>query len=144
MTSVAAFGASVDRHIEPDAELGVIRVLLRRAGLRKGMRVLNLGCGPGDVSLLAAQIVGPGGAVLGVDEDERMIRTARRRTAETGVRHASFLCARVNELADLFYPFDAAISCKPLALRQFAQLVRSGGPIVWVCNDWHNFIFRVL
>lgn len=32
---------------------------LRLAGLRKGMRVLDVGCGPGDVSLVAARVVGP-------------------------------------------------------------------------------------
>ena len=37
------------------------------AGLRPGMRVLDVGCGPGDVSLIAARLVGPTGTVLGVD-----------------------------------------------------------------------------
>jgi len=40
---------------------------LHRAGLRPGMRVLDVGCGPGDVSFVAARLVGPGGNVLGVD-----------------------------------------------------------------------------
>jgi SAM-dependent methyltransferase len=41
--------------------------VLRRAGIVPGMRVLDVGCGVGDVSLLAAEIVGPSGFVLGVD-----------------------------------------------------------------------------
>lgn len=32
---------------------------LRRAGLRPGMRVLDVGSGPGDVAFIAAQLVGP-------------------------------------------------------------------------------------
>jgi 2-polyprenyl-3-methyl-5-hydroxy-6-metoxy-1,4-benzoquinol methylase len=40
---------------------------LRLAGLRPGMRVLDIGCGPGDVSFIAARLVGPTGTVLGVD-----------------------------------------------------------------------------
>ena len=39
------------------------------AGLGPGMRVLEVGSGMGDVALLAAEMVGPGGRVLGVDRD---------------------------------------------------------------------------
>ena len=38
------------------------------AGLAQGMHVLDLGCGAGDVSLLAAAFVGAGGSVLGIDQ----------------------------------------------------------------------------
>ena len=41
--------------------------VLRRAGVGPGMRVLDVGCGTGDVSFLAARLVGPTGSVLGVD-----------------------------------------------------------------------------
>ena len=41
--------------------------VLRRAGIVSGMRVLDIGCGVGDVSLLAAEFVGPSGTVLGID-----------------------------------------------------------------------------
>ena len=40
---------------------------LRGAGLAPGLRVLDVGCGVGDVSLLAAAQVGREGRVLGVD-----------------------------------------------------------------------------
>jgi ubiquinone/menaquinone biosynthesis C-methylase UbiE len=41
--------------------------LLRSAGIDAGMRVLDLGCGAGDVSMLAAELVGPAGIVVGID-----------------------------------------------------------------------------
>ena len=41
--------------------------LLMEAGVRVGMRVLDVGCGPGDVTLLAASLVGAAGFVVGVD-----------------------------------------------------------------------------
>ena len=37
------------------------------AGIRPGMRVLDLGCGVGDVAFVAADLVGPDGYVVGVD-----------------------------------------------------------------------------
>jgi cyclopropane fatty-acyl-phospholipid synthase-like methyltransferase len=38
--------------------------LLRNAGIDAGMRILDLGCGAGDVSLLAAKLVGPAGSIF--------------------------------------------------------------------------------
>lgn len=52
------------------------------AGLGPGMRVLDIGSGMGDVALLAADIVGPGGRVLGVDRDAAALDNARRRAVE--------------------------------------------------------------
>ena len=55
------------------------RRLLQDAGLAPGMRVLDVGSGAGDVALLAAEIVGPGGAVVGVDANAAILETARGR-----------------------------------------------------------------
>jgi ubiquinone/menaquinone biosynthesis C-methylase UbiE len=52
------------------------RRLLAAAGIGPGMTVLDLGSGAGDVALLAAELVGPGGRVLGVDENPRILETA--------------------------------------------------------------------
>src|ERR1700760_1225822 len=54
----------------------------RWAGISPGMRVLDLGSGMGDVSLLVADIVGPRGFVLGLDQDELALTQANRRAAE--------------------------------------------------------------
>ena len=50
--------------------------LLRKAGVEPGMRVLDLGCGPGDVTLLAASLVGSSGSVHGVDKPPESIALA--------------------------------------------------------------------
>ena len=54
----------------------------RAGGLAPGMRVLDLGCGMGDVSLLAADLVGPSGSVLGVDRDAAALDRARARVVQ--------------------------------------------------------------
>ena len=41
------------------------RQLLQQAGISRGMRVLDVGCGSGDVSFLASELVGPSGKVIG-------------------------------------------------------------------------------
>lgn len=82
------------------------RHLFEQAGLRPGMRVLDLGCGAGDVSLIAGAIVGPSGRVVGVDRDRSVLETARRRT-ET-LPHISFLEANLDEAA-FEGEFDAVV-----------------------------------
>ena len=45
------------------------QAFFHRAGLIEGMRVLDLGCGVGEVSLIAARMAGPSGSVTGADMD---------------------------------------------------------------------------
>ena len=47
------------------------------AGIAPGMRVLDVGSGAGDVALLLADLVGPGGEVVGVDRAAAALDTAR-------------------------------------------------------------------
>src|SRR3954466_11548960 len=54
----------------------------RLAGISPGMRVLDLGAGVGDVSLLVGDIVGPGGFVRGLDRDGLALERARHRAVE--------------------------------------------------------------
>ena len=69
---------------------GLTAEVFRRAGLRAGMTVLDIGSGVGDVSLLAARLVGPKGAVLGIDRAASSVQTARVRASALGVAHARF------------------------------------------------------
>src|SRR5438270_3993914 len=60
---------------------------LRDAGIAKDMRVLDLGCGIGDVSLIAAQLVGEAGSVAGVDVDPEALAIAESRARDHGLKH---------------------------------------------------------
>lgn len=73
--------------------------VLRRAGLRQGMRVLDIGSGVGDVSLLVSRMVGKEGAVLGVDKAASSVKTARERVAALGVQNVSFETSDLAEFA---------------------------------------------
>ena len=61
--------------------------LLRQAGLAPGMRVLDLGSGAGNVARIAAELVGPDGAVVGVERDPAAVELARRRTDAANVEY---------------------------------------------------------
>ena len=55
------------------------RRLLEDAGVEKGMKVLDVGTGAGDLALMAAEMVGPTGSVLGVDQDPQVLEAASAR-----------------------------------------------------------------
>jgi ubiquinone/menaquinone biosynthesis C-methylase UbiE len=110
---------------------------LRLAGLRPGMRVLDIGCGPGDVSLVAARLVGPAGTVLGVDAASDVVEVARTRAAEQGLATVKFEQATIADIAT--EEVDAVIGRlilmhlpDPVAtLQQLVGLVRPGGLIAF-------------
>src|SRR4051812_11593 len=64
--------------------------LLASCGLGPGMRVLDAGCGTGEVTLMCADAVGPGGDVLGVDRAPEALDKARDRAGLRGAAHARF------------------------------------------------------
>jgi demethylmenaquinone methyltransferase/2-methoxy-6-polyprenyl-1,4-benzoquinol methylase len=62
------------------------RKALREAGLKSGMRVLDVACGPGLVSQCAREIVGPTGSVFGLDPSLGMLREAQKGPCRNVVR----------------------------------------------------------
>jgi ubiquinone/menaquinone biosynthesis C-methylase UbiE len=73
------------------------RHLFRRAGISSGMKVLDLGCGVGDVSILAARLVGPYGSVTSVDFDNAALETLKARAAAEGIQNIQCVQANVEE-----------------------------------------------
>jgi ubiquinone/menaquinone biosynthesis C-methylase UbiE len=84
------------------------RQFLLDAGLEAGMRVLDIGCGVGDVTFLAARLVGPGGEVVGIDQSPTAIEAASRRAQEMAVSNVRFVLGDAGMTA-LEESFDAAI-----------------------------------
>src|SRR5215472_10896035 len=64
--------------------------LLLNAGIGPGMRVLDIGCGAGDVAMLAAGLVGPSGSVVGIDRNPQVLAMARERALAGGLQHIGF------------------------------------------------------
>src|SRR5271156_4321702 len=120
--------------------------LFRDAGIGPGQRVLDLGSGVGDVSLIVARLVGPSGEVVGIERDERSIARATARMAEAGLRNVSFTQSDAAQLPHC-KSFDAAVGryilCflpDPVAvLRSLSQLVRPGGFFAFQEPDWGAF-----
>ena len=116
---------------------------LHRAGLKTGMRVLDIGSGAGDVAFLAAEIVGPGGIVVGSDRSSKALEAARARAKERALDNVTFHeCDPATSVFDR--PFDAIVgryvlmfSADPVAmLKGIAKHLRPGGIIAFHEVDW--------
>jgi len=109
-----------------------------RAGLAQGMSVLDVGCGAGDVSLLAAAFVGPSGKVLGVDQSPESVALASERAKAAGLDNVRFEVGVLDNLQQCG-PFDALVGRLILlylkdpaaVLKRLADLVRPGGLIIF-------------
>lgn len=103
------------------------------------MRVLDVGCGVGDVSLLVAHLVGAEGSVVGVDREAASLETARKRVAQRGLSNVEFAEGDFRELGSDLGVFDAAVGRLVLmyqadpvaAVRAPAERLRPGGTIVF-------------
>lgn len=79
------------------------------AELPEGARVLDLGCGAGLDTILAARRVGPDGKVCGVDFSEEMIGRARRARTAAGITNVELVMAEAQSLPRDPAEFDVAL-----------------------------------
>ena len=79
-------------------------------GLEDGERVVDLGCGAGTDSLVAAQMVGQNGHVTSIDMTPEMLEKARAATAELGLTNVDFLEGEIERLPLANESVDVVIS----------------------------------
>ena len=81
----------VERRLDLDRLIGPLGgLLLEKADLEPGDRVLDVGCGSGHTTVEIARRVAPGGSVVGLDIASVMLKAARARASQAGV-DADFL-----------------------------------------------------
>jgi SAM-dependent methyltransferase len=86
----------------------VTETLLQRAGIASGMRVLDLGCGVGEVSFLVARLVGHHGHVTAIDVDEQALAIGRQRATQLGFNNITFVQGDLHTWGS-DAPFDATV-----------------------------------
>ena len=125
-------------------------VLFHRVGLRDGLRVVEIGCGSGNIACWVAQQVGPSGSVMAIDFSPDQIEQARHQAQRRNVRNIDF------QVANAYSPrlpegsFDL-VYCRLVlshltrpatALATMRSLARPGGLVVceeidlgcWLCD----------
>ena len=93
-------------------------------GAREGSHLLDVGCGTGEDVRAMAQLVGPGGRVVGVDSSQTMIAEARKRSDGSPVP-VEFYAGNIYQLDFADNTFDASradrVSMRPQAGRPLRQ-----------------------
>ena len=119
-----------------DRVLGT-KTTLDRIGLRPGMRVLEVGAGPGRLLIPAARRVLPGGEVVGFDIQSGMIELLKARAAQAGISNLTATLGDAMQLNNMRKDFDVVYLCTVLgeipdrqaALRQCYAALKPGGKL---------------
>lgn len=111
--------------------------LIELAALTPGARVLDVATGTGLVALVAAQLVGPSGRVVGVDIAPEMLERARRKLAATDLGNVEFRSGDAERLDLPDGSFDVVLCASSLffmpdmlaALREWHRVLAPGGRV---------------
>jgi SAM-dependent methyltransferase len=143
LTLLMAALESMSRHPEIQRVRRVAEVALRPA---PGQRLLDAGCGNGDVARRLAAAVGPAGEVVAVDYSAHTIEAARRRHDGSRVTYAT------GDVANLDLP-DRGVDgvwCERVlqhvadadrVIGEFVRVTRPGGRICLIDTDWESLAF---
>ena len=118
--------------------------------LRDGLRLLDVGCGPGTITLDLAESVAPTGAVVGIENVEGPLDEARRNAAARRDARTVFELADVMALPYAAASFDVVHAHQVLqhlpdpvgALRQMARATRPGGLVAVRDVDYASMVWH--
>ncbi len=115
--------------------------------LQPGMRLLDVGCGPGTITVGLADAVGESGSVLGIDISDELQKEWDKRLHETGTSNLEFRIDNIYETAIERGQFDVVYAHQILqhlgdpvgALTAAAKLAKPNGFVAVREVDWGTF-----
>ena len=138
-----ALGRSREEYARLARQGEIMRPMTKRlfadAGISAGMRVVDLGSGAGDVCMLLAEMVGPSGAVVGIDLDQEATLYAQNRVVAAGIENIEFVHSDFEHYAP-DAPIDALVGRAVLmyqpdpgaALGVLVKHLRPGGVVAFI------------
>lgn len=123
--------------------LGFTERLLRDAGICRGMKVLDVGCGAGGLTFIASDLVETAGSVVGVDLNKDALDKAKKLARERNASNIEFVHSDLGELSLPTEYFDAVVGRRILmylpdvskTLRELSKFVKPGGLFVFQETD---------
>ena len=129
------------------------RRVFENAGITPGMKVLDIGTGAGDDAMILSGIVGYGGKVVGIDNNQYMLATAKKRVREENIINIEFILGDAGS-AELDDDFDALVGRGVLmfipqpdkVLKKLLRHLRPGGIVAFQETDFtiRPVVFPVL
>jgi SAM-dependent methyltransferase len=127
------YSREIDKRFAP-----VVDHVVRRAGLKAGQRVLDLGTGTGSLAVRAAPLVAPDGDVLAVDISSDMVALAQERAASLGLSNVAFRQGQAEAIPADDSSFDTLLAGlsfmyvldRSAAAFECARVLRPGGRLV--------------
>lgn len=137
--------------------MSVLAELMQRCAIGPGETLLDIGCGAGATTLVAARAAGPGGQARGVDISVPLLRLAEQRRISEGIHNAEFELADAQTCTFDAARYDLAMSRFGLmffsdpvaAFRNIGAALRPGGRLVFACwagpehNPWFTLPERI-
>ncbi len=128
------------------------KLIVKKAGLRFGGRLLDLCTGTGAVALTASEVAGDQGMIVGVDFSQGMLRQAQEKAKRQNLKNVYFVLADVARLPFKDESFDA-VTCshamyeldpttRDAALKETWRVLKPGGRFAMMehCEPKHPFI----
>jgi len=145
--SAEAFAAYLERIGTDERVRKLNRTRAETAGIGAGHRVLDVGCGVGFDASILAELVAPGGHVVGVDQSAGMVERAAARLVASGLP-VEFRTGDAHALPFGDGTFDAAwtervlvhVADPALVVREMIRVVRPGGTVVIAEADYHAYV----
>jgi ubiquinone/menaquinone biosynthesis C-methylase UbiE len=126
------------------------RRTVERLRLPEGARVLDVCCGSGASAIPAAEAVGPGGSVIGVDLAQNLLELARAKAMQRGLTNVQFTTGDMANLRFETGRFDVVVCVFGIffvpdmeaALRELTRVLKSGGRLA--VTTWGPRFFETL
>lgn len=114
-------------------------------GFRPGMKIADIGCGPGTLTIKLARWLGESSFVVGVDSDSNFIARARTKSAAEGLKNIEFVEGDAMALPFNSASLDACFSCAVIEhipdaysfIKEQRRVCRMGGAVVILTTLYH-------
>ena len=139
MTNTTHFDRRAANYDADELHRRIVEILVGRAEIKPGFRVLDVATGTGAVALKVAKLAGPSGKVVGVDVSGGMLAEARRKAEAGSIQNVEFIQADAERIDSPREDYDCVFCASALvllsniraALRRWFELLRPSGVVAF-------------